>query len=456
MTLSMGLLLIGILGLSSLSSSIFKQQDQALAQSYVQTIKFRNLVIDLGNGLKTNAQLTYPAVGKGPFPGVLLIPGTGVQDKNETVGYVLKNEPPPPKPFWQIAQYLPERGFAVLRYDKRGVGANHTIINKNVWRNITLNDIKQDAEKAMNVLIEQPEVNGTKKITIIGHSEGALIAPRVAVDNPGKVKNIVLIGATAQNIRDILYFQRVYLPILYAEKVLDHNHNGSISTQEASRDLIFLFMTSTPILNTSNNTDTYKLLLTDKVVTTAQLVQSIKKPTNNNSKHNYISIEKYLKPLLIKEEVKEGKGIVSFTDQNASCYSGCPIWEDLRSLSSLGTTLGMIGNVSSSTGILILQGENDTSTRVQQAFLLQQRLTDVNHPDHTLITYPGLGHYLSPAIGAFTGSDMHGVPQVLGPIENYALADLYAWLEAHCGFTPPASSSTMMPSSSISNSSAHK
>jgi hypothetical protein len=60
-----------------LSTSIFKQQDQALVQQYIQTIKHRNLVIDLGNGVKTNAQLTYPAIGKGPFPGVLLIQGFG-------------------------------------------------------------------------------------------------------------------------------------------------------------------------------------------------------------------------------------------------------------------------------------------------------------------------------------------------------------------------------------------
>ena len=77
MTLSLGLLLIVTLGLSCLSTSIFKQQDQALAQQYIQTIKYRNLVIDLGNGVKTNAQLTLPAIGKGPFPGVLLIPGSG-------------------------------------------------------------------------------------------------------------------------------------------------------------------------------------------------------------------------------------------------------------------------------------------------------------------------------------------------------------------------------------------
>jgi uncharacterized protein len=66
--------------------------------------------------------IDYPAVGKGPFPGVLLIHGSGANDKNETLGHVYKNGPKPPTILWQIAQYLSERGFAVLRYDKRGVG----------------------------------------------------------------------------------------------------------------------------------------------------------------------------------------------------------------------------------------------------------------------------------------------------------------------------------------------
>src|SRR5690242_7082928 len=142
MTLSLELLLllIGILALACLSTtSIFnqQQQDQALAQQYIHTIKYRNLLIDLGNGLKTKAQLTLPAIDIGPFPSVLPISGSGANDKNETLGFVHKNGPKPPTPFWQIFQYLSERGFAVLRYDKRGVGANFTI-NQNVWGNTTV------------------------------------------------------------------------------------------------------------------------------------------------------------------------------------------------------------------------------------------------------------------------------------------------------------------------------
>jgi uncharacterized protein len=74
----------------------------------------------------------------------------------------------------------------------------------------------------------------------------------------------------------------------------------------------------------------------------------------------------------------------------------------------------------------MLNGENDSQTPVQQAFLLQQRLTEVNHPDHTLITYPNLGHQFYPSSQWSTG---------IGPFEEYVLADIYAWLEAHSGLS---------------------
>ncbi len=148
------------------------------AQSNLQTIKYRNLVIDLGNGIKTNAQLTLPTIGKGPFPGVLLVHGGGPSDMNYTLGVIrIDNKTGskiyPPTQFFQIAQYLSERGFAVLRYDKRGIGANHTILDTNVWGNATANNLVQDTKQALNVLMQQPEADA-KRISIIGHSEGTI------------------------------------------------------------------------------------------------------------------------------------------------------------------------------------------------------------------------------------------------------------------------------------------
>jgi len=410
--------LIGILGLSVLSVSILKQLNLVMAQQYIQTIKYRNLVIDLGNGLKTNAQLTYPAIGKGPFPGVLLIQGSGVVEVvNSTIGFVHKNDPKIPKTYLQIAQYLSERGFAVLRYDKRGGGANYTIADRNVWGNMTFNDLKHDAQKALAVLIQQPEVD-SNKITIIGHSEGSMIAPRIAIDNATKVKNIVLMGVVAQNLRDLQFFQIVSTPLLYAEKVLDHNHDGLLSLSEASEDPVFSAMVGnlTLLLETTNGT---KHQFNSKY---------------NTNKDVYISINNELKPRLITQF--DSLSVVTPGRKCDSMYA-CPIW--LKSQYALEPTLSIIGNISSATSILMLNGENDSQTPVQQAFLLQQRLTDVKHPDHTLITYPNLGHLFYPSSQWLTGPtpSQYKLVTGIGPIEPYVLADIYAWLEAHSGLSHP-------------------
>ncbi|MFB0557941.1 MAG: alpha/beta hydrolase family protein, partial [Candidatus Bathyarchaeia archaeon] len=157
-----------------------------------ETVSRRDLVIDLGDGLMTDAQLTYPSVGKGPFPGVLLIPGGGAPDMDEYMPPYSTDTGEPARPHLQIAEYLSERGFAVLRYNKRGVGFNSTLADPEVFFNTTIQDLKRDAEKVLEVLRQQSEVD-VDDITLLGHSESTIIAPRIAVDNPG-VKNIVLMG----------------------------------------------------------------------------------------------------------------------------------------------------------------------------------------------------------------------------------------------------------------------
>ncbi|MGB7884272.1 MAG: hypothetical protein WBL44_16215, partial [Nitrososphaeraceae archaeon] len=110
--------------LSESTLHLYTTVTEVYAQPSVQTVKHRDLTIDLGNGVKTNAELTVPAVGVGPFPGVLLIPGSGAIDLNGTVGNILVDNKtgskiyPSAQSYFQIAEYLSERGFAVLRYDK--------------------------------------------------------------------------------------------------------------------------------------------------------------------------------------------------------------------------------------------------------------------------------------------------------------------------------------------------
>ena len=412
------------------SSIVITADFTVYAQSYLQTIKHRNLVIDLGNGLKTNAQLTYPVVsgtrsGTGKYPAVLLITGSGAEDMNETAGFIhIDNKTGqkiyPPTPFFQIAQYLSERGFAVLRYDKRGIGTNHTILDSNVWGNLTVNNLVQDANKALAVLMSQPEVDANR-ITVLGHSEGTVITPKVAIDNTNKVKNIVLMSTLAQNMSETLYFQTVTLPISYAQKVLDKNHNGLLSVQEASKDVTFQRLIGGNI----------SLILTQNLPNGTKVLN----PKNNPNNDTYINIDTELKPALIKQAksfFSPSKKVATTTTttpsaaESGKCMNleGCPMYSE--SFVALEPNLNTISKVPPTTSILILNGENDTQTPIQGALLLQQKLTQINYPDHILITFPNLGHEFYPSSQWQTEN---------GPIPQYVLADLYSWLESHSGFT---------------------
>jgi uncharacterized protein len=387
---------------SSLSESTLDHHtavNDVYAQPYVETVKYRNLTIDLGNGLKTNAQLTIPAVGEGPFPGVIIFPGAGPYS-------VL----PSTSPYSHMAEYLSERGYVVLRYDKRGVGPmflpNFTISDSNAWGNLTFNNLKQDAETALSVLLEQPEVNATKKATLIGHSEGTNIPPRVAVDNPNKVRNIVLMAPVAEKWTDIIYFQEVAKPLLYAENILDKAHTGQLSVEEASKD---------PIFQTLVDGNLTQLLLSQTNVIDNNRTGTLPEQENNTN-DDLISIEDVLKPALVTAYENDTSPNASLL--SAKCIAaGCPIYG--KSFSALGSVNTMIGNVTSNTGILILEGENDSLTPLNQALLMQQRLTEVNHPDHQIIVYPDLGHSFAPSNQWVTSH---------GQMEEYVFQDMFEWL----------------------------
>jgi len=126
------------------------------------------------------ATLAIPT-GKGPFPAVLLITGSGPNDRDESLlGH---------KPFLVLSDYLTRKGIVVLRADKRGVRKSTGDL-----ANATTADFATDAEAGVAWLKTRPEVD-PHKIGLIGHSEGGVVAPMAAVADPSVAFIVMMAGS---------------------------------------------------------------------------------------------------------------------------------------------------------------------------------------------------------------------------------------------------------------------
>jgi hypothetical protein len=131
-------------------------------------------------GIQLAATLTIPG-GKRPFPAVLLIAGSGPNNRDEVVyGH---------KPFLVLSDFLTRKGIVVLRADKRGIGKSG-----GKYATATMADFAVDAEAGVAYLKTRPEVDH-RRIGLIGHSEGAIIAPMVAARNPDVAFIVMMAGA---------------------------------------------------------------------------------------------------------------------------------------------------------------------------------------------------------------------------------------------------------------------
>ena len=138
------------------------------------------------------ATLTLPH-GDGPFPAVVLISGSGEQDRDETAyGH---------KPFAVLADHLTRQGVAVLRYDDRGVGAS-----TGRYPGATSADFASDARAAFAWVTSRPEIDANA-VGLLGHSEGGMIASLAAMEAPD-VAYLVLLAAPGVRIAEMLEAQR--------------------------------------------------------------------------------------------------------------------------------------------------------------------------------------------------------------------------------------------------------
>lgn len=177
---------------------VAKAKESRRPQTPQKPFSYKELNVDYENkkgGIKLAGSLTVPR-SPGPFPAVILITGSGPQDRDETIlGH---------KPFLVLADYLTRRGIAVLRVDDRGVG-NST---GNV-RDATSVDFADDVRSGVEFLKRRKEINA-EQIGLIGHSEGGIIAPLVASESKD-IAFIVLLAGTGLPGEQILYLQAAAL-----------------------------------------------------------------------------------------------------------------------------------------------------------------------------------------------------------------------------------------------------
>ena len=169
-------------------------------------------------GITLAGTLTLPEKGI-DFPALILIAGSGRNDRNETeMGH-----------FLLLSDFLTRNGYAVLRYDKRGVGGS-----EGDYGAATTFDFSEDARSALEFLKARPEID-PDKIGLLGHSEGALIAPIIAAGQDEGVAFIVMMGGIGVSGSELLLLQARKMAELNG--VPEEEINETIRTNEVLYEL---------------------------------------------------------------------------------------------------------------------------------------------------------------------------------------------------------------------------
>jgi hypothetical protein len=168
------------------------------------------LIENKKDSLMLAGTLTKPK-GKGKYPAVILISGSGPEDRDESVfGH---------KPFLLIADYLTRQGIAVLRCDDRG-----TAKSTGNYRTATARDFAADVEVQLEYLRSRKDID-KRKIGLLGHSEGGIIAPIVAVKRKEQVAFIALLAAPGMDLFKLLEVQDSLISVSEGETAKEIQKN---------------------------------------------------------------------------------------------------------------------------------------------------------------------------------------------------------------------------------------
>ncbi|PRY90438.1 alpha/beta hydrolase family protein [Mongoliibacter ruber] len=204
-------------------------------------------------GITLEGTLTIPD-GEGPFPAVILVTGSGPQDRNSTI---FDHEP-----FLVIADFLSRNGIIVLRYDERGVGESD-----GDFSTATSEDFKNDTQYGLQYLRELPQVQ-KDKVGMLGHSEGGMIAWMLAAENHKTAVDFII--ALAGPV--------VEIPDLMAKQTEDISRSTGNTQEMVSRQVAINRKFYNLIKENASLSDIKSAIpdLVDEVITTYDLPDEVK------------------------------------------------------------------------------------------------------------------------------------------------------------------------------------
>ena len=191
---------------NKITGLFFVPTGQYKPPSYADQSKFTEVDATVGEGIWSLPGTISLPNGDGPFPGVVLVHGSGPNDRDETIG--------PNKPFRDLAHGLASRGIAVLRYEKRT--KHHQLKMSLLSSSITVKEeTVDDAVSAVETLRSHKQID-ENRVFVLGHSLGGNVIPRIAAATKHAAGFVSLAGSTTP-LEDLVLEQTKYILSLDGE-----------------------------------------------------------------------------------------------------------------------------------------------------------------------------------------------------------------------------------------------
>ena len=350
------------------------------------------LTIDFGD-FQSQAELTYPEQGDGPFPTVILIHGSGPEDMNAAIStFGLDAKPVLPFPiFKNISSYLSKNGFAVLRYHKHYVTGPGQADFQKFYTKLDLPQMLSDAERVLETVTANSKLDKTQ-VFLYGWSEGSAVAATLAVEHP-ELCGLIVQGPVTGPWRDLFLYQLLEVGLPYLRQA-SMDERVTVATlkqlQTGSGGLV-----AKSILNYLGDPIKFQ-----------QGTLAVNPALDTNK-------DGMLEPSELTPEA-----FAKILDDLLSPRGYLNIYSSERALPDVTQQAANL-----KLPLLILQGAHDASVPVCGAKVLGAALKKGGNLDYTLKVYPGLGHSLGETGSVITDN--------FQPIAQPPLEDLVGWLRAH-------------------------